>query len=314
MTFFRAVTKIAINNLGYDIRRVAKPHEAEIAAAGSDPITFEYVRNRRGHMFFEINLGELRAFHALALPLTPHFHPFVRAVQSARAERQDAGARAAAARVLRTYYEEARSTGAADIYGVPLAQLPRINCVPLGLDRCFTEIAFLPWTDSSPGEILEERRRTAIFEGLQSRTLGRPTDGVTGVGPVKEAKLELEVERIVRLTTSIAARGFLRLDRRTPLQVSALRRAGDYRWMINSGQHRFAAAAAFGIGSVPAMVTQVVRREDAAYWPQVVAGTFTKEGAEAVFDRIFDARPAPVCKAWIERLSGPRDQRLNALG
>jgi hypothetical protein len=104
----------------------------------------------------------------------------------------------------------------------------------------------------------------------------------------------------MRLLNSFNTRGFYGFDPRAPLQVAALRQGKEYRWLIKSGQHRFATAAAFQMEVLPAMVTEIIRREDASFWPQVVRGVITETGAKLVFDRIFNGVPAGVCAAWID--------------
>jgi hypothetical protein len=44
---------------------------------------------------------------------------------------------------------------------------------------------------------------------------------------------------------------------------------------------------------------RIIRRDDAPHWPQVVAKTFTVDGAARLFDRIF-AGEAPGCaRTWL---------------
>jgi hypothetical protein len=115
------------------------------------------------------------------------------------------------------------------------------------------------------------------------------------------------------LLSSVRRRGFSPAFFEEPLKVIGLRRGDIYRWSTESGQHRFAMAGAVGLDTVPARVLGVVRREDARYWPQVVNGTFSIAGAEQVFDRIFDARPARVCASWIAAQTAlVDDERIDA--
>ncbi len=112
------------------------------------------------------------------------------------------------------------------------------------------------------------------------------------------SKLALQVSRLHQLLQSVRSRGFEPFARNAPTKVVALRKNGDYRWFIDEGQHRFALGGALGLESMPAMVTSVVRREDARLWPQVVSGTFTEKGALELFDRVFNGIPAPVAQNW----------------
>lgn len=297
----RYLTKIVINRLGYDVRRVANPASIHIAGAGADPITFEYMRDRRGYTVMEVPLADVRAFDSLALPLRPDCHPFVRAVDRALLESSDKAAREAIERVLRSYYEQVRPTSAAEVLSLSWDDLPTLRGLAPHTDEHPVDPSFLPWDGRGPTQIREGRRRTAVFEGLQNGVFARIEQGVTSFGPVQPAKLSLEVSRLLALSKSVKSRGFTRFEPSAPLQVAAFRRGQDYRWVINSGQHRFAVAAAFKIESLPAMVTELVRRDDATYWPQVVSGIFTEAGAKAIFDRMFDGIPANICSGWIDR-------------
>lgn len=300
VNFLRGMTKIAINHFGFDVRRVASPAKLTMAGADADPITFEYIKDRRGYAVLEIPVADLRAFHCLGLPLRPDCHPFVRAIEAALGESNEEQARSVIERVLRDYYRQVQPSNAAEVMGLRLDDLPGIRDFEPNTDDHPVDVNIVPWNGRSPAEVRMGRRRTASFEGLQNGVFARITDGVTSFGPVNEAKVELEVNRLSRLLASVKARGFDRFDPRAPLQVGAFRRGGEYRWVINSGQHRFATAASFGIETLPAMVTEVIRRDDAAYWPQVVSGIFTEAGAKQLFDRIFDGVPSPACASWIE--------------
>lgn len=306
MRVLRALTKIAINRFGYDVRRVASSANIHSAGPGADPVTFEYQPNRRGYVLFDVALLDARAFGALALPLRPDRHPLVRAMALALAETDEMAARAAIEDIMRGYYEAVRPASAFDVIGIDPDAAPGLRDAVPGSDDHPIDASVLPWNGRAPAEIREVRRRTATFEGLQHGVRSRLEDGVTAFGPVTQTKLTLEVDRLLKLLKSVRSRGFIRHDPRTPLQVAGLRRGEEYRWLIHSGQHRFAAAAAFGVDTLPAMVTQVIRGDDARYWPQVVSGIFTEAGATAIFDRIFDGSPAPVCEPWITKLAGAR--------
>lgn len=299
----RQLARLALNHLGYDVRRVASPASVHVPEAGADPITFEYMPQRRGHAVFEIPVEDARAFQSLALPLTPQCHPFVLAFRSALWEQGDEAARSSIEGILRAYYERVCPTSAAEVLGVSAEEAP-------GLGGVGPHSQLLPWTGTSLGEEIQRFQRIARFEGLQNGFVTHVRDGLTSFGPVRPAKLTLEVARLYRLVASVKSRGFIRFDRRSPLEVAAIRSGNQYKWVINSGQHRFAMAAALEIGSVPAIVTEVIRREDAAHWPQVVSGVFSERGALSVFDRMFDGSPAPVCETWIRSLDARRDSNV----
>lgn len=302
MAVLRSLMKIAINHFGYDVRRIASPATIHIAPAGTDPISFEYVRTLRGYAVLEIASSDVRAFHALALPLRSDSHPFVKAAELARQQPSEGLSKARIENVLTEYYEKVRPASASEVLDLTYDHLPGLRDCPPSSDDHPIDPSFLPW-GRSPAEVKEGQRRCAKYEGIQNGRIADVSDGVTGFGPVSPAKLSLEVSRLSRLIASVKSRGFVAFDPRNPLQVSAFRREGEYRWVIASGQHRFATAVAFGVEAMPAMVTDVVRREDARYWPQVVNGHFTEAGALSVFDRIFDGIPSSICNDWMRTAS-----------
>ena len=304
VSVFRSLAKIAFDRFGYDVRRVAGPAHPQVADPKSDPVTFEYDVHRRGYVLFEVALEQVRAFGALGLSLTAQAHPFVRALQLALQGGDARSTRTAIERVLDEYYGAVRPDSTLALLGLDRKSAPALSDGGDGADGRLMVTGVLPWSARSPAEICEARRRTAVFEGLQKGMRSRLEDGVTAFGPVTPRKLALEVSRLFDLLVSVRARGFIRHDPRSPLQVDALRRGEDYRWLINSGQHRFAAAGAFDVISLPAMVTRVIRRDDARHWPQVVSGLFTKTSALALFDRIYEGQPAPILAPWLRSLDG----------
>ncbi len=190
------------------------------------------------------------------------------------------------------YYAKVQPVSALEVLDLEPADAP-------GLVGAAPTDYVMPWAHVTPEEIRISRQRVAVFEGLQNGFSVDPSDGMTTFGPVKPAKLSMEALRIKRLAQSVKTKGFLGLGGREPLQVCALRRDRECRWLVQHGQHRFAMAAALGIEKVPAQVTQVIRREDAAFWPNVVNGSYTAAGAEKLFDRFFAGTPAQAAATWI---------------
>lgn len=302
----RAFAKLALNRFGYDVRRVASAADGNLAGPDADPVTVEYQLGRRGYVLFDVGLEDVRAFGGMALPLRVDCHPFVRAIALALEQTGEAAARATIEAVMRDYYATVRPASAFDVLGIDPNMAPGLRAAAPGSDDHTIDTAVLPWSERTPAEIRAGRRRTATFEGLEHGVRARLEDGVTAFGPVSLRKLALEVERLLKLLESVRLSGFSRHSPRSPLQVGALRRGEEYRWLIYSGQHRFATAAAFGVDTLPAMVTQVIRGEDARLWPQVASGLFTEAGATAVFNRMFDGLPAPACEPWIAKLAGAK--------
>ena len=288
---YRELIRRTLNQFGYDIYRVGKSAVQDLAHPAMDPLTFEYIPQRRGFAVFNVRMMDVRGFFGLAL-ITRQMHPFFWAMSRALDEEDEEVRRQIVETTLADYYGAVQPSSALDVVDLEEADAPGLVGVP-----SFSFI--MPWSPRDVAELTEGRARSVRFEGIQYGRISNIGDGLTAFGPVTPAKLALEVHRICILLSSVRRRGFSPAFFEGPLKVTGLRRGDNYRWSTESGQHRFAMAGAVGLNTVPARVLGIVRREDARYWPQVVNGTFTVAGAEKVFDRIFDARPARVCAPWI---------------
>jgi len=288
---YRELIRRTLNQFGYDIYRVGKSARQDLAHPAMDPLTFEYIPQRRGFAVFNVRMMDVRGFFGLAL-MTRQMHPFFWAMSRALDEEDEEVRRQIVETTLADYYGAVQPSSALDVVDLEEADAPGLVGVP-----SFSFI--MPWSPRDVAELTEGRARSVRFEGIQYGRISNIGDGLTAFGPVTPAKLALEVHRICVLLSSVRRRGFSPAFFEGPLKVTGLRRGDSYRWSTESGQHRFAMAGAVGLNTVPARVLGVVRREDARYWPQVVNGTFSVAGAEKVFDRIFDARPARVCARWI---------------
>ena len=294
MKSIRFLALQGIRSLGYDLRRVASPASLSIEPIGTDPLTLEYCPSKRGYGVLEIPIDICRGFHSLGLPLQSNLHPFVQAYQSAFPLQGTDRELAEITRVLEEYYDCVRPRSASQVLGLAERDAPGLQGVPpIGY--------ILPWWEQDVEEMTRGRARSLEYVGMRYGIATTAESGHTFFGPVGSSKLALQVARLHRLWQSVRDRGFQPFGRDAPTKVVALRKDGSYRYMIAEGQHRFALGAALNAESIPAMVTSVIRREDVQFWPQVVSGVFSEEGALALFDRLFEGRPAAVTQSWSER-------------
>ncbi len=281
----------AMRSLGYEIRRVADPAKLDVEPAGTDPVTLEYCLTKRGYAVLEIPLESCRAFHTLGLPLNPGDHPFVKAFQAALPNPSSEGALADIRQVLEQYYAAVQPASACEVIGLSPQQAPGLRGVaPLGY--------IYPWSEKGVDEITERRKRSMKYVGMRYGFKPETEIGHTFFGPARPAKLELQIARLHTLLHAVRSQGFKPFARDFPTKVVALRKSRETRWLIEEGQHRFAIGAALNVVTIPAIVTSVVRREDAGLWPQVIGGAFTEIGALKLFDRIYDGVPAEVASNW----------------
>jgi hypothetical protein len=120
-------------------------------------------------------------------------------------------------------------------------------------------------------------------------------------------KGELEFRTLVQLTESIRKKGYLRSDGPDGdiLGTPLIDPVKGVRFLVWTGKHRIAVLAALGFEYVPLRISFVraPRLTEAAYWPHVRNGLFTREQATTLFDRIFEGLPPPnaIPPHWSER-------------
>ncbi len=294
MSLLRFLSKDIISAFGLEVRRVPRVAELGRSLQSGDPVTFDYMPSLRGAALLAIPLADTRGLGAMGLPLDPASHPHVRAALAARraAAGDPARCKSVVREVLAPYYRLVRP-------GSALAALDLDGSEARGFGDVAAMGWLYPWAGKTVAQTLRGRRIALAMDALQYGRRLSVAQGLTAFGPVGPNKLTLEVTRICRLVRSVSDNGFTPYNRKSPLRVTALRRDGDYRWLVETGHHRFAVAASFSIDSLPALVNGVVRREDAGLWPQVVAGRFTTEGALRLFDRIWDGQPSGCCADWL---------------
>jgi hypothetical protein len=115
-------------------------------------------------------------------------------------------------------------------------------------------------------------------------------------GPVSEGFGQITFNRLIQVYESIKQNGYL-LDQQGYKHITArlFLSEADYRAEISSGKHRISALQALGFSTAiiqfgPPAFSQVIRREDVAFWPNVRAGYFSPEEALEVFDEKFQTR------------------------
>jgi hypothetical protein len=306
MSVFKFVLKRLLASANIEVRRIVSAETATAALSSADPVTFQYYSDLRPAPMLTVDLADVRAGVMGFRYSSPDLHPLVHASSLARREPSAATMATAIRSAMARYYEMAQPASALEVVGLPGEEAPGLVSVP-----AYKWV--FPWTERSIEENAKFRWICLQEEGLINSARVSAADGVTLFGPVSERKLAIETARLTNLVTSVQASGF-RVDARKPLEVFGLRADGEYRWFVVQGQHRFAVCAAFDLEHTTARVTRIIRREDAAYWPHVVAKTFTEEGARKLFDRIH-AGEAPLCAhSWLAQATQSREPVSSARG
>lgn len=286
------VARKALRPFGLDVVRIGAMAGWLDRDAVTDPLTHLYFSDMRHAPLVRLHVADAR-LGATGYRFNSG-NPFTLAFARAASAPDEATAQLAVRAVLADYYDTVRPKEALSVLSLSAQEAP-------GLAGVAAQNFLLPWGSDSIEERAWRLKLWAFAGSLANyRQIVLPGHGMTDFGPVSAKKLELEVQRVVALDKSLKAKGFC-LDKRHPLEVVGLRSGRDYRWLAMRGRHRFAACAAWGIGTVEARVTKIIRREDVSVWPRVVSGTFTKEGALQVFDRLFDGKPPACALNWAAR-------------
>ena len=174
-------------------------------------------------------------------------------------------------------------------------------------------LTFAPWVPPPLKDYRAHLQARQMDLDIENRTAGAVVSHVQGyqaMGPIGPDKGELEITRLVRVTESIAASGYLFHSGLDGMRVLTLRSGEQYRFLCTTGNHRLAAIAALGHETVPVWPARCVDRADVADWPGVRAGVFTSAQALEVFDRMFWGNPPPQALAWWRDSGADRSRSL----
>lgn len=223
--------------------------------------------------------------------------PFVKAAKAAIAygpERE--GALNVIIDVLEVYYSLVCPANAAAWLGLdgPNAPFALTTTPPWG--------AVPPWRARSIDSYQKAHEDAALKENEKAGRIAGIEEGWFLCGPANEDKIKIEAERILFVLLRMLEYGYQRSDDSDgDVRSTALvDEAGNWRWIITSGNHRAAVAAALGLPRIPIRVNLVISRSDVRYWRHVADGLVTVEQALEVFDAYFNAKPPALVQAWKE--------------
>lgn len=290
-TYALLLMRRLLRPLGLDLKRIGGTTHWLPVNPAMDPVTYSYFIDLRHVPTIRIKVRDVHlgimgfAYNKAAA------NPFVLAFEKAVSAHDEATARSRVEALLSFYYDSVQPASACEILDLSPDDTP-------GLLQLSAQQWIAPWGTESLEQRAFRTRMWTVKDGLSNGRIVSAKDGLTTFGPVSQRKLDLEVKRTLKLANSIREKGYVCSDFDAP-EVFGLRADGEYRWFVIRGQHRFAACAAFGIETVPARVTKIVRREDAGEWPHVVTGIYSVAGALKVFDRLFAARPPNCASVWL---------------
>lgn len=163
----------------------------------------------------------------------------------------------------------------------------------------------MPWDKENAIEWKEKIKSSVYSENNRyGKRLG-VEDGWAWAGPSSVIKVEIESTRLLSVLYSIQKNGYNRNNKPDgDIMVNVLAKsAHDWVWQTVGAQHRAAAMAALGYGTVPVRIMRVIRRGDVLSWPNVVRGLYSKSEALKIFDDIYFANYMHVTSDWDKWLS-----------
>ncbi|MGK3113358.1 hypothetical protein [Candidatus Pantoea formicae] len=183
---------------------------------------------------------------------------------------------------LRKFYLNFQPMNAAKWLGINTPSNTRLSQIP-------PWGGVLPWRARTQLSYQQACESAAIVDNASMGRQGGVELGWQFCGPVSDEKIAIESERILVVLKKIARYGFQRNDSSDgDVRATALvNEDNKWRWLVSSGNHRAAAAAALGYDSIPIRINLVISRNDVLFWKHVVEGLFTYEEALFVFDNVF---------------------------
>lgn len=277
----RQLMKTGLETFDLELRRRVKtPIPRAPDDFSSAPIWFDYTNNKHGVLIKgDIKIGRARPFFRLG-PDTNH--PFVLAVTLAK----DAPFEAQHELIFMTlskYYSQVAPTHVGQF-------LPINKDSPLYSQPPWTFP--VPWEPVTIDGLIQRRRYFTKVENSRIDPTSRVTidKGWTWIGPAHPDKIEIETLRTLSLMRSIQKNGYERTDLGDgDICIQALIYDDqNWVWRVTAGLHRACTLAGLGWTEFPLRLLQVIRRDDAAYWPGVRSKIYTKQEALDFFDMCFD--------------------------
>jgi len=206
---------------------------------------------------------------------------------------------------LEDYFNIVQPSRAIEVLGItPDASLS-------GIEQYSLDEAALPWAGKLGKHVSKARNgwlANDVREHLGSmHPLVKKVQGYFFLsGPVTQEYIDFEKLRIKRVVNSIQSNGYdLALSEGAPqMEAMLLSSSTDHCLVIRKGQHRAAALAALGYKEVPIIINpKVIRREEVANWPAVIAKNMSENEALQVFDRLIAGKaPEVIESSWVTNL------------
>jgi hypothetical protein len=265
--------------LGYTLVKKQYNEPIDLRNKSNNPKSLHYHTNTNRQIVISTTLDKGRGLEIFSLGNNSS-HPYIKAIKYAI---QKKDYKAAIKESLYNYYASVQPKNSAQWLGLEKGEAPK-------LDIEEPWVSLLPWESASMVQKKDGRKECALHDNNEHGIKLDIKQGWRNFGPVSEAILNIEVERLYKLIISIQKNGILR-DNKEGGDIGAVvlvKEDFDYRWLVEwGGQHRAATLSAMGYDNIDIRVWQVVERSDVELWSNVQSGIYSKEMALKVFDSIY---------------------------
>ena len=270
---FLSLRRLASSVFNVEIKKIKHPYE------NIEPLALSYHYPLTGaRIALKKKYGIIGYFYMMD-GMNGYLHPFIYALKKYHITDDISKVIDA----LKDYSNSVRIKSVHDFIGVNLKSLPALS---------HPEDVFFPWVKYNKDALMNGNLAENIIYGYHSyESIATP--------PLSDKKIDVETKRLIGVYRSIKKNGY---DIKKSIEADLLIRGDEYSWVIIHGHHRAAALEAIGApDKIVVKIRNIIRIDEAKYWPEVKSGVFTIEEAIKVFCNVFDAIPPESNKKWIDR-------------
>lgn len=277
-----AIIRRLLARMGYRLQSLEISKPIALASFNGDPRSLRYLSRSRTYLITG-KVEDGRGLLIFSLDANGD-HPFVKSVKEAMGPVGEVDERNTIKSILYNFYSRYQPGCATEVLGISAREVSEFGNQP-------PWAVIKPWEDLTLEQRIKKINKTEMIDNRQALNVELSLDhGCNFCGPVSDKKLEVEVERLHKIMQSIRRNGFVRHDYddgdvRADILVDA---AGHWRWLVKTGQHRAAALSAFGFLTLPIRAETIVCRDEVEFWPQVIAGNYSRQVALQIFDNVFN--------------------------
>ena len=196
-------------------------------------------------------------------------------------------------KIIKDYKKIVNIKSFSDYFGIKFLKDSEINSYPVWA-------IVLPWENIDikkklvefPKSVKADRARNGFIINSNNPSIIMKEDELNS--------LESHIHQYISLIDSINKKGYVPNLNKGFIEVELLLKNDKFCWKPSGeGNHRSVVVASLGYKNIKAILSKVVRYDEAKYWPNVVNGLYKQEEAELIFDRYLNADLPESHNDWI---------------